>query len=148
VANGAAEQLCILADEAEGAADLLGMMLTAVEAIDQIGSLGRLIETAQYASQCRLARGDATDDADPLARLDRQVDVRERILARIGIAEADMLHLDLADADVRNDTASHEAALVRSFGERLQRLHRLHRLASLGHQERELADRRHRAAGQ
>src|SRR3546814_6718106 len=74
----AAEQHRILPDEAELRAQIDRRMLAAVEPVDEdIARLGR-VEPAEQPAERRLARRDAADDRDPLARRDLEVDVVER----------------------------------------------------------------------
>ena len=68
VAHRAAEHFGVLADEAERLAQLVRVVLAAVEAVDEHHAVGRRIKAAQHPAERRLARGDAADDPDPLAR--------------------------------------------------------------------------------
>src|SRR3546814_8422403 len=88
--------LVVLRHVADVAAQVGGVDLADVGAVEQDGALERLVEAHQHARDGALARADAAQHADPLARLDLERQAVQRLGLLSGIAEGDLLELDLA----------------------------------------------------
>src|SRR6185369_4116920 len=107
-----AEHVRVLADEAEGFAQLVRVILAAVEPIDEHLAFGRRIEAAEHSPERRFTRRDPADDPDPLARLDLEVEPGQRVPRCVGIPEADVAKFDMPRADFRNDAPYRAVALI------------------------------------
>src|SRR3546814_3793537 len=115
VAHRAEEQVVVLRDIADVAAQGGGIDLADVGAVEQDGTLHRLVEAHHHARHRALARADAAQHADALARLDLERQAVQRLGLLAGIAEGDLLELDLA-AEAR---AVQELLVLRPLDRRL-----------------------------
>ena len=98
VAHRAVEQEDVLQHAADVAAQVGRIDLAQVGAVDQHRALVGLVEPEHELLDRRLAGADAADQPDPLARPDHEGDAVERRELLPGIAEGDVLELDLAAA--------------------------------------------------
>ena len=77
VADGLVEEVGILADDADGGAEGLAGQIAHVVAVDADRAARDVVEPRDERGQGRLARARRADDRDQLARLHRQLDVRQ-----------------------------------------------------------------------
>ena len=143
VAHRTRKQVGVLRDIAEALADLVRVILAAVEAVDRHLAVGRGVKPAHQPAKGRLTRGDAADDPDPLAGADLEVDPRQAVERGLRIAEAGVDQFEMAGADFGNNAAPGRVALVGRVHHPLERIERRHRLLAAGDEEGELPDRRH-----
>ena len=95
VVNGPAEQEGLLEDHADLPAQVAGVDLADVQAVDQDSPLVHVVEAGQEVDDRRLARAALAHDADPLARLDPETDALENRLVAV-VAEGHVLEDDPA----------------------------------------------------
>src|SRR5439155_19022077 len=92
----AAEQERLLGDDAEPAPDVRTVHLTDVDAIEQDGAGGHVVEARDEIHERGLAAARRADDRDRLARLGRERHVAEDRVLGARIAELDGLEFDAA----------------------------------------------------
>ena len=109
------EQPAILQDAADVAAQVRGIDLADVGAVDQDRAILRLVQVHHQPFHRRLAGADAADDADALARIDLEGDAIERQALLARILELDVAELD-RPFDVRAPQEHLPHADVRSAG--------------------------------
>src|SRR4029453_6422536 len=102
------------------------VILTAIQAIDSQRALGWRIESAEDAAERGLARRNPADDTDPLTGIDLQCDSQKRLLRRVRIDKRDVLELDMAGTNLRDDAAQCNMPLVLDLHHPLERVQSSH----------------------
>ena len=97
LADGAVEEIDILADEADGAAQVFDSQIAQVMPIETDAALLHVIEAQKQFDQGGLSGAGRADDADrlPGRYVQRQI-MDDRLVIRILIFEADVFELDVA----------------------------------------------------
>ena len=109
VLDGAVEQVGVLAEDGELAANLVEAELADIAAADAHPSPLRVVESQEQAYDRRLAGAAGADDTDPLPRRDVKFEAEMGAAPAAGIGEAHVLEIDgrrqAADVGHRRDVA-------------------------------------------
>ena len=91
VAQLSEEQVGILHRKSDAGAQIGGIILSRVDAIDQNAAFLGFVEAEQQTTDGGLARSDPTDDADLFAAFDLERDLFQRVAGGVRIGKADVL---------------------------------------------------------
>src|SRR5512132_603192 len=96
VAQPAEEQIDILQNKPDAVAQVCGIVLAQIDAVDQNAALVGIVEPGEQAADRRLAGSNLADNADALPGCDRERNTFERVHGCVRVLEFDIVEHDRA----------------------------------------------------